>query len=744
MGLPPGLDNTSSEEVLNQLHRILTGPQFRQSDRLKRFLTFAIEKTLEGDLDRLKESVIGVEVFDRAPGYDPKTDAIVRVEAHRLRQKLQQYYEADGAQDPIRFVIPKGRYGVQFVTALAPGGEETATPIPSVRAAEPDRTKRPWIPALAAAVLAGLGIVWLFATRPVERRPLQLERLTSYSGWSTDPVLAPDGKAVIFSSDLGADGPLSIWKLPLPDGVAQALTPGSYDAIEPDISPDGKTVVFRSRRPEAPGLYVTSIEGGQSAWLLVQNGVRPRYSPNGKWILYTVTNEQEWGPSKLFGIPAAGGPPRELVTGFDDAHYGIWSPDGRSILFCGTKRSNSPNEEHDWWVINFDDGPPRLTKTQVYPEYVKAHGGKSPPNTWLEQPSDWVGNQVYAATVRGALPVLVSQRLSADFRAAGAPELLTLGPSMDTRPRVRGKSLVFASGSFNIDLWGIPIGSKSAQPQTRLTNYPGIETFPTASPDGHYIGYISDRQGRRQLYVKDTRTQAEHLVQASQYSQDHPVISPDGKQIAFREIRKPRVPILIAPIPGGPARVLHPDSGAPASWSPDGRFLLYEPGATVPFIGRLDLAKNQTEVFLVHPDHALRGAAYSPDGQWIAFYAEEGRTTRRLYIAPAGRTTLPRDWIAVDRDKRMSYNPAWARDGASLYFLSEADGHRCIYNQPLDPATKRARGPAVAVYHNHNARRSLLRLTRARLSAIGPVLLGNQLLVAMDEQLADIYTAQLP
>ena len=48
---------------------------------------WAVERTLAGDRQSLKESIIGVEVFDRGPDFDPRIDSIVRVEARRLRRK---------------------------------------------------------------------------------------------------------------------------------------------------------------------------------------------------------------------------------------------------------------------------------------------------------------------------------------------------------------------------------------------------------------------------------------------------------------------------------------------------------------------------------------------------------------------------------------------------------------------------------------------------------------------------------
>jgi TolB-like protein/tetratricopeptide (TPR) repeat protein len=82
---------------------------------MARFLRFSIEQTLAGKASELKEYLIGVEVFDRGPDFDPRTDPIVRVEARRLRTKLRDYYGGDGKTDPILFELTAGTYAPTIV-----------------------------------------------------------------------------------------------------------------------------------------------------------------------------------------------------------------------------------------------------------------------------------------------------------------------------------------------------------------------------------------------------------------------------------------------------------------------------------------------------------------------------------------------------------------------------------------------------------------------------------------------------
>lgn len=102
-GIPVG-------EIRSELDLILRSRAFAQSHRIRRFLEFVVEEHLLGQPQRLKEYVIGLEVFDRREAFDPRVDSIVRVEARRLRNKLEEYYRTEGREDPVRILLRKGSY----------------------------------------------------------------------------------------------------------------------------------------------------------------------------------------------------------------------------------------------------------------------------------------------------------------------------------------------------------------------------------------------------------------------------------------------------------------------------------------------------------------------------------------------------------------------------------------------------------------------------------------------------------
>ncbi|MBB6143198.1 TolB-like protein [Silvibacterium bohemicum] len=103
-------ESLSAQEIREELDRLLQSAIFSQSDRLGRFLRFAIEQAIAGNADRLKEYVIGTEVYDRKPPYHPSQDSIVRTEARRLRAKLKEYYESEGKDNPVFIYFRPGAY----------------------------------------------------------------------------------------------------------------------------------------------------------------------------------------------------------------------------------------------------------------------------------------------------------------------------------------------------------------------------------------------------------------------------------------------------------------------------------------------------------------------------------------------------------------------------------------------------------------------------------------------------------
>lgn len=154
---------SNASEIQSELDRILATRWLRESHQLRSLLRHVVEETIEGRADGLKEYSLGLAVFHRPPDYDPRNDAIVRVQASLLRKRLAAYYEHEGRGSKLRIELPRGGYVPEFREVK----DEPAPPAELDLAPPPARRSRRW-PLFAAGLAAGLLIsaaaLWLTRT----------------------------------------------------------------------------------------------------------------------------------------------------------------------------------------------------------------------------------------------------------------------------------------------------------------------------------------------------------------------------------------------------------------------------------------------------------------------------------------------------------------------------------------------------------------------------------------------------
>jgi tetratricopeptide (TPR) repeat protein len=117
------------------LERVLSSETFKRSERARSLLAYIVDRQQAGDAERLKGYTIAVDVFGRDAEFDASTDALVRVQAGRLRELLAQYYQSEGAADPVRIVIQRGSYAPSY-EKVAPCPDMADEPPPSGGAQE--------------------------------------------------------------------------------------------------------------------------------------------------------------------------------------------------------------------------------------------------------------------------------------------------------------------------------------------------------------------------------------------------------------------------------------------------------------------------------------------------------------------------------------------------------------------------------------------------------------------------------
>jgi hypothetical protein len=148
------------EEKLEQLERLLGSRILQGSENLRAFLRFVVTKAVDNQDASLKEYTIATEVFGRSNNYDSRSDSVVRVQASRLRSKLQEYYATEGKHDKILIDLPKGHYAPTFTYIEGANGSaasEVLTPEPAAIPAQQAVGKNKWT-GLAIAALALLSL----------------------------------------------------------------------------------------------------------------------------------------------------------------------------------------------------------------------------------------------------------------------------------------------------------------------------------------------------------------------------------------------------------------------------------------------------------------------------------------------------------------------------------------------------------------------------------------------------------
>ena len=144
------------EEKLEQLERLLNSRILQGSESLKAFLRFVVLKSVDDQEVSLKEYTIATEVFGRSNNYDSRSDSTVRVQAGRLRSKLQEYYSTEGKHDKVFIDLPKGHYAPTFSYVEGSNGA-TVAPAPAaaeiISAPEPRSVQDAWPRYIMAALV---------------------------------------------------------------------------------------------------------------------------------------------------------------------------------------------------------------------------------------------------------------------------------------------------------------------------------------------------------------------------------------------------------------------------------------------------------------------------------------------------------------------------------------------------------------------------------------------------------------
>jgi eukaryotic-like serine/threonine-protein kinase len=618
---------------------------------------------------------------------------------------------------------------------------------------------RRWLWAGAAAgFLAAAMAVWFLARRGPPHQPLQVTRLTFDARLALDPAISADGKYMAYASDRGGSGDIHIWLQELPAGQPVRLTKDEANEDYPAFSPDGTKIAFHSDR-DGGGIYVVPPLGGAPR-LLAPQGTWPRYSPDGRLILF-IPQEVElagWeAASHEFLIPAEGGERRPVqmptpVGSVNWHHHStpVFSPDGHQLLYFSETGPWVGEVSMAWYIVPVGRGP-------IVRADIPAHAATYGPNRETPVPLAWLrGNRIlYWASSGDAINLWLATLSAQHWHLTKPPDQLTFGPGEITSASVSNSgTVVFGSTMAQTLLWSVPLGRRKSRTEADLVALPSsgeINYFPSLSDTGK-MAYLSQKLGKRNwnVWLRDLSSGKQTwLANANGNWLVSTLINRAGSRVAYTTCADDlsRCEILTVAASGGaPSRVCE-NCGMLRSWSSNGAVMASQeripegPSCTGYRINRIETATGRKTVLVEKPDTFLFAPDLSPDGRWIVFHARPGPVTdfEQLFVAPVGENVpaAPSRWIAVTDLQHFDADPQWSRDGRMVYFTSNRDGSgTCLWAVRLDPVTKGPVGRPFAVRHFHGNPRVKLYPT----FSVAP----DRIVISLDQVQSDLWMMHLP
>jgi Tol biopolymer transport system component len=565
----------------------------------------------------------------------------------------------------------------------AASGEHTPSSIVAAEPAPAAATQRRFSAihlAAASLLLAAIAVaVTLWLTGGPLGRPASaaynLRRMTWDGQLTAAPTLSLDGQLLAYSSDRAGHGNLDIWVQQVDGGSLLQVTSDPADELQATFAPDGTKIAFTRF---GQGVFIVPALGGDP-YLVAEKGYSPRFSPDGKSIAYLSADG-------LYHSPISMGKPVELLAnaGFEEWSPPLWTPDGSHLLIVGSLNKGP----EDWWAVPLDGSAPKsLHAAEAFP--------KEGPTLHQSEAWSWCGPDIVIDNEGELYRVPIDVEA---LRVTGPPQRLTFGSGLEALPTGSSDGkIAFSDIRQDRNIFALKLDPRTGLATGELEKLTDAESRDTGSditPDGRRLVYISNREGALDLWTKDLTTGKEANLSNDSVEQSLPVLSADGERIAYLAEEAGKPAIYVRPFGGGVGRPLCADCGWPRSWSPDGRFLLFDRGDPAA-VHALDVQSGKHAAIL-SADVGVDSERISPDGKWIAFHATSGAA--RLLIAPfRGDQPIPRqDWIEVASDDSASM-PAWSSDGNILYFKSSRAGSMDIWMQRLNPSTKHAIGEAQVV-----------------------------------------------
>ncbi|MGH8149936.1 MAG: hypothetical protein ACRETB_08185, partial [Steroidobacteraceae bacterium] len=603
-----------------------------------------------------------------------------------FRQSIEVRPDPDFHNDATRLVTALRAILDPEAVAAAAAAEQAAAAIAQAAAARSaQRTRRPgWILAsvaiVAALAMVGMAVLAVPAIRYLRETPppeIRLDIVTPATSQPDSFALSPDGRQIVFVAS--GDGASRLWLRSLASTTAQPLA-STEGATDPFWSADSRSIGFF-----ADGALKRLDLGGGAPYTLAPAPVGQGGTWNAGGVILFAPNPG----SPLMRVSATGGAARavtplkagQLVQGAP-----LFLPDGHHFLF---DVAGSPAAAGIYLGDLAGGAATRLTNAPRRPVYL--------PTGWML----WVQD--------GAL---VAERLDVGKAAlTGAPVTLATGlPGGGVHSVSVSATGLVAYRAGAVGLGQLTWFDRSGAAQGSIGAPDGTLFVPRVAPDGRRVVVVRFTAQSVNLWLLDGARMSRLTFGAS--DDFYPVWSPDGTRIVFSSNRSGAYDLYQTLVNGavGDAQPLLSSGrvkipGAPTSWSPDGRFLLYrsstrQTGAdlwVLPMVGA-----HSPSVFLKTPFAEDKGV-FSPDGRWVAYESNEsGRF--EIYVRPfhppgAKDSDAASGAAQWQVSTAGGIDPTWRPDGKEIYYV---DPSGAMMAAPITVrGTAFAAGTPVKLFQTH-------------------------------------------
>jgi serine/threonine-protein kinase len=518
--------------------------------------------------------------------------------------------------------------------------------------------------ALLGIVLV-VAVTWLVKNQPApEVRQIAMDlgmdaelELT----FGTAVRISPDESRIAYmtKSDTGIQS-LMIRRI---DQLNATSLPGTEGVTSFCFSPDSQWICFGLRYADEGSIKKISIEGEVTTRLC--SASQPRgvsWSKDG-WIYFTPN----WSGG-VFRVQDSGGDPVPITQLKEEERTHKWPevlPDGESVLF--TSSSNSQNFEDARIMIQpLAGGDPK--------ELVKGYHGRylaSGHLAYIYQDSLYVERfdpQTYSIPDPKRVPII-----------SGVSSNRKGGSHFDISPK---GTMVYMNGKIPDSLYQFQWVDRNGEQETLPLPPSNYGSF-KLSPDGKKLAFSMDSgsESGRDIWIYDLerRTQDRLTFGTNGSNNKHPVWSPDGKWIAFKSDMDGGGKIHLKSTKyNEPAVKITENDSRPFAWNPDGEHIVFgqvrlDSGVDLRILklnGANNTAWSQAEVTdFVATEFSEWTAAFSPDGNWIA-YASNESLKWKIYIRdfPVGSSR-----IQVSNEGKTSGWPVWSQGTSEIFFESSLE-----------------------------------------------------------------------